>query len=125
MSRILIVEDDAASRRLVRDILRHRHHEVIEAASIDEGRALLHQVAPELVLLDIHIAGHRAEALLTEIRNDPGLVTLPVVAITAQAMRGDRERLLAAGFNGYVSKPINTRAFGLEVESFINEQVNP
>jgi two-component system cell cycle response regulator DivK len=119
MSRILVVEDNAANRLLVRDILRHRGHEIFEAASVEEGRAWLQRQALDLVLLDVRIPGGGGEQLLREIRSDPRFTAVPVVAVTAQAMRGDRERLLAAGFDGYVSKPIDTRGFGPEIESFV------
>ena len=123
MSRILIVEDNAMHRRLVRDILRPRGHELLEAETIDAGRALLAGEPPDLVLLDVHVTGGGGETLLREIRADARLAGLPVVAVTAQAMRGDRERLLSAGFDGYVSKPISARNFGAEIEAYIHREL--
>ncbi len=119
MSLILVVDDNAASRRLVCDVLHHRGHELLEAASAGEGLALLHQCVPDLVLLDVRIPGGGGETLLREIRSDTRFISIPVVAVTAQATCGDRERLFAAGFNSYVSKPINAWAFGPDVESLI------
>lgn len=120
-ARILVVEDHPLNRKLVRDILEHRGHEIIEATSVAEGRERLREARPDLVLLDVHMPGGGGEILLAEIRSspDPALARLPVLAVTALAMRGDRERLLRAGFDGYFSKPIDTRRFGPEVEAFL------
>ncbi|MBX3203541.1 MAG: response regulator [Labilithrix sp.] len=119
MSVILVVEDHPMNRLLVRDVLEHRGHEVVEARNVDEAARALAARVPDLVLLDIQIPGGGGEAVLRSIREHPELATLPVVAVTAFAMAGDRARLLAAGFDGYVSKPIDTRAFGPTVEAFI------
>lgn len=121
MSRVLLVEDDEMNRHLFREILRYRGHDVIEAATVDEGREQLRREIPDLVLLDIRIPGGGGEALLKEIRADPRLMGLPVIAVTAEAMQGDRERFLRAGFDGYISKPVDTRRFGPEVEAFIKQ----
>lgn len=114
---VLVVEDNPLNRILVREILEHRGHVVIEAGTVDEARSRLRDRVPDLVVMDIRIPGGGGEALLREIRCDPALARLPVMAVTAQAMRGDRERLLAAGFDAYVSKPIDTRSFGETLEA--------
>ncbi|MBX3219172.1 MAG: response regulator [Labilithrix sp.] len=119
MSVILVVEDHPMNRLLVRDVLEHRGHEVVEARNVDEAARALAARVPDLVLLDVQIPGGGGEAVLRSIREQAELATLPVVAVTAFAMAGDRARLLAAGFDGYVSKPIDTRAFGPTVEAFI------
>lgn len=119
MSRVLVVEDHPLNRRLVRDILEHRGHEVVEATDVDSARERLREPLPEIVLLDIQIPGGGGEALLRHIRGDAALARLPVIAVTALAMVGDRARLLGAGFDGYISKPIDTRAFPVEVEAFV------
>jgi len=118
-ARILVVEDNPMNSMLVRDILQHRGHEVLEAATIEAGRAMLRGASIDLVLMDVEFPGGGGVALLREIRDDPSLAQLPIVAVTALAMRGDRERLVAAGFDGYISKPIDTRAFGPTVEAFL------
>ncbi|MHB2019893.1 MAG: ATP-binding response regulator [Candidatus Xenobia bacterium] len=115
--KVLIVEDNLLNRRLVRDILCHRGHQVLEAGSVPEARACLRESLPDVVLLDIQIPGGGGEMLLAEIRQEPRLASLTVVAVTAFAMSGDRERLLAEGFDAYISKPIETLTFGPEVES--------
>jgi diguanylate cyclase (GGDEF)-like protein len=121
MSRILMVEDNPMNRRLVRYVLEFRGHEVIEAGSVDEGRQRLARRLPDLVILDLNLPGGGGELLLREIRGEARLRALPVVAVTAYAMEGDRERLLREGFSGYISKPIDTTTFGPQIESFLDK----
>ncbi len=118
-AKILVVEDNPLNLRLVRDILEHRGHEIVTARSVPGARKRLEATLPDLVLLDIQLPGGGGEKLLEEIRGNPTLAHLPVVAVTALAMDGDRERLLRLGFDGYVRKPIDTRLFGPAIESFI------
>jgi len=108
---VLVVEDNVINRRLLEDLLVYGGHEVWEAGSVPEALARLQQGVPDIALLDIQIPGGGGESLLQQIRADPRTVALKVVAVTALAMQGDRERLLAAGFDAYVSKPIDTREF--------------
>lgn len=121
-AKILVVEDNLLNQRLVRDILEHRGHEISVARTVASARKRLEAERPDLVLLDIQLPGGGGEKLLAEIRANPSLANLPVVAVTALAMDGDRERLLRLGFDGYVSKPINTRSFGSVIESFIKKK---
>ena len=114
---ILVVEDNALNRRLVQVTLEARGHRIVEAGSVEEARAALERHQPDMVLLDVQIPGGGGELLLSEIRRDPLAAGLTVVAVTALAMSGDRERLLSHGFSGYISKPIDVRTFASEVES--------
>jgi CheY-like chemotaxis protein len=116
--RILVVEDNPSNRLLVNDILVYRGHEVILATTAAEARTLL-KPPPDLIVMDLQLPGEDAEVLLQEIRSDPELAPLPVIVVTACAMTGDRERLLQAGFDGYMSKPIDTRAFGPLIEKYL------
>lgn len=118
-AKIFIVEDNPLNLKLHRDILEYRGHEVSFATTVPEARARLQAERPDVVLLDIHVPGGGGEQLLREIRDTPPLADLPVVAVTALAMEGDRERLLALGFDGYLAKPIDTRTFGPTIESFL------
>lgn len=118
MGRILVVEDDPWSRRIVTDLLEMKAHEVLAADSVERAREMLGR-APELVLLDIHVPGGGGEALLAEIRAHATLRDLPVIAFTASAMAGDRERFLRQGFTSYLSKPIDVRAFGEIIERYL------
>lgn len=120
MGRILVVEDDPWSRRIVCDLLEMRGHEVLSASGVSEGRTLLAE-RPDVVLLDIHIPGGGGELLLREIRADETFGTLPVIAFTASAMHGDRERFLRIGFTSYLSKPIDVASFGVAIEKHLTE----
>ncbi len=117
MAKILVVEDDPWSQRIVCELLQMRGHEVLPAFDVATARTLLAR-QPELVLLDIHVPGGGGETLLREIRATAGLATLPVIALTASAMSGDRERLLRIGFTAYMSKPIDVRSFGATIEAY-------
>jgi CheY-like chemotaxis protein len=119
--RVLVVEDHPLNRTLTRLILETRGHEVLEATDVSAGREHLRQQPPDLVLMDIQVSGGGGEAFMREIKRDPVLRMVPVVAVTAYAMRGDRERLLAAGFDGYIDKPIDVETFGPTVEGYVPE----
>jgi CheY-like chemotaxis protein len=118
-ARILIVEDDALNRLLLHDILELRGHAVVEASTVDEARRRLEADHLDLLLLDVQIPGGGAEAVIRHARARAEYAEIPIVAVTSLAMPGDRERLLGSGFQGYFSKPIDTRTFGAVVESFL------
>ena len=110
MPKILIVEDSPDNMKLFRTLLTLKGHEV---AGLSGGEGLLDAIergAPDLVLMDIQLPGKDGFALLKEIRSSP-FGTVRVVALTAHAMTGDRERALQAGFDGYITKPIDVRSF--------------
>ena len=114
MSKILIVEDSPDNMKLFRTVLTLKGHEV---TGLPGGEGLLETIertAPELVLMDIQLPGQDGFELLKEIRESP-FSALRVVALTAHAMTGDRERALAAGFDGYITKPIDIRNFPTQV----------
>ena len=117
MARILVVEDDLWSRRLVFELLMMRGHDVLCAAGVSDGRAQLDSVRFDAVLLDINIPGGGGEILLREIREYNAVI--PVIAFTASTMAGDRERFLSEGFTGHISKPIDVKSFGETVESYL------
>jgi len=102
--RILVVEDNELNMKLFRDVLVAGGYRTLEATSGGEAVELATEHAPDLVLMDIH--GVQA---LGRLRANERTAAIPVLALTAQAMDGDRERFLAAGFNGYLSKPVNVR----------------
>ena len=108
---VVVVEDNVRSRRLVRDLLELNGFDPVEAESAEEGLAAVRGSQPSLLLMDIQLPGMDGEAALRELKADPDTAGIPVVAVTAYAMRGDEERLLAAGFDGYIAKPIDTRSF--------------
>jgi two-component system cell cycle response regulator DivK len=108
---ILIVEDNEKNMKLVRDLLQFKGYRTLEAANVADGIALAAAHHPDLVLMDIRLPGEDGVTGLRRLRARPGLLAVPVVALTAFAMREDRERLLDAGFDGYLSKPIDVQSF--------------
>jgi two-component system, cell cycle response regulator DivK len=121
-ARILIVEDNPLNRLLIHDILELRGHQVFEAATVEEARQTLASLRPDLLVLDVQIPGGGGEAIIREVRKREDLADLPIVAVTSLAMPGDRERLLSIGFQGYLSKPIDTRTFGAAIESYLKAE---
>jgi CheY-like chemotaxis protein len=112
---ILVVEDTPANLALARKLLRAAHHEVLTAETATAGVALTRERLPELVLMDLGLPDMDGWQALKEIRADPGTTDVRVVAFTAHAMVGDCERVLAAGFDGYLSKPIDFSTFAEQV----------
>jgi CheY-like chemotaxis protein len=107
--RILVVEDNEMNMKLLRDVLVATGYRTLEATTGREAVELATEHAPDLVLMDIQLPDLDGAQALRRLRADGRTATIPVLAVTAQAMHGDRERFLAAGFDGYVSKPVNVR----------------
>ena len=118
--RILVVEDNALNLKLVRDVLTASGYEVVEAQTGEEGVALAATCDPDLVLMDLQLPGIDGYEALHLLRRDPRLGGVPVVAVTAFAMREDRERTAREGFDGYLDKPISVRALPGQVDEFLN-----
>lgn len=115
--KMLLVEDNELNRRLLREVLRHGGHSWEEATTAAEALAALGRPPPPaVVLLDIDVPGGGL-TVAAHIRATPALAGVTTIAITALAMRGDRERFLAAGCHGYISKPIDVKSFVAEVET--------
>jgi two-component system, cell cycle response regulator DivK len=108
---ILIVEDNEKNRKLVRDVLQWKGYRTIEAETAEIGLALARESNPVLILMDIQLPGMSGIDALLELRADAATRSIPVVAVTASAMMQDRQRILAAGFDAYQSKPIDVKAF--------------
>jgi two-component system cell cycle response regulator DivK len=106
---ILVVEDNEKNMKLVRDVLVATGYRMLEAETGHQAIALAAEHAPDLVLMDIQLPDIDGVHALRRLRADDRTASIPVLAVTAQAMHGDRERFLAAGFDGYVSKPLNVR----------------
>lgn len=116
VARVLVVEDNEQNLELTAFLLEEAGHDVLAVRSLDEARAALAAEVPDLVLLDMNVAGEDGMRLVDEIRHQPRLVRVPVLALTAHAMRGDRERFLEGGCDGYIAKPIDVRTFVATVE---------
>lgn len=119
MKTILVADDSAVSRELVREALEEIGYRVVEAADGAEALAKALESAPDLALLDIRMPGLDGYATVRAMREDPRLAALPVLALTAFAMRGDDEKAVSAGFDGYLTKPIGIAALRAAVESRI------
>ncbi len=104
---ILVVEDNEKNMKLFRDVLLVKGYRTLEATSGQQAVELAAEHAPDLVLMDIQLPDIDGIEALRRLRADERTASTPVLAVTAQAMQGDRERFLAAGFDGYVSKPVN------------------
>jgi two-component system cell cycle response regulator DivK len=108
---ILIVEDNEKNRKLARDVLQFKGYRTVEAGTAEEGIQLAQESRPALILMDIHLPGMNGIEALRRLRSDPRTEAIPVMAVTASAMTHDRQRILAAGFDGYQTKPINVKEF--------------
>ena len=108
---ILVVEDNERNRKLVRDVLVFKGYRVAEAVTGEEGVRLARELRPALILMDIQLPGISGIDALAQIRADESTRAIHVMAVTASAMSTDRSKILAAGFDGYQSKPINVKAF--------------
>lgn len=118
-ARVLIVEDNEQNLELASFLLEEAGYDVGAAASFGEARAELARQRPDIVLMDMELGGLDGLTLVAEIRSNPE-ARFPILALTAHAMRGDKERFLAGGCDGYISKPINTKTFAAEVTSYLN-----
>jgi CheY-like chemotaxis protein len=121
MIRILVAEDNAVNRELLRELLEARGYAVFEACDGQEALQMIEQSRPELVLLDIGMPVLDGFAVIRKIRENPRLAPLPVVAVTAYAMRGDREKILSSGFDGYLSKPLNPASLTAELDRLLTK----
>lgn len=118
---ILIVEDNAINRELLRDILVFHGYKIAEASDGQGGVDLARELMPDLILMDIQMPGLDGMTACGILKAEPETRGLKIIALTSFAMRGDREKLLEAGFDGYLSKPINTREIHSLVEQWLNE----
>ena len=119
MEKVLIVDDNRASRDLIRAILKPVRCDVIEASHGQQGLDLLREEHPDLVLLDIDMPGLDGLAVVRIIRQDAAFADLPVVAVTAFAMDGDRQKAMAAGFTAYVTKPVRAAVLRQQVKQLL------
>ena len=123
---ILVVEDNEKNLKLVRDVLQYAGYDVVAATSAEHGVAIAIDSPPDLVLMDLQLPGMDGTEALRLLRDSPRTRSVPVVAVTAFAMKDDRERALNAGFDGYLEKPISVQALPEQVRSFLpTKEVSP
>jgi|SRR4051812_22055864 two-component system cell cycle response regulator DivK len=111
MARVLVVEDNAANMTFAVFLLRSVGHEVLTALDAEAGLAVARTEHPDLILMDIQLPGMDGLEATALLKLDAATRTIPVIALTALAMKGDEERILAAGCDGYIAKPIAYKAF--------------
>jgi len=119
---ILIVEDNDKNLKLVRDVLQHRGYQTIEAGTGEDGVRLAKERHPDLVLMDILLPGIDGIAALGQLRADTATRAIPVIAVTASVMTHDRKKIMAAGFDGYQSKPIKVKEFIQAVREMLDRR---
>jgi CheY-like chemotaxis protein len=116
---ILIVEDNEANQLLASSVLEREGYRVELAASAREAVERLTTNQPDLILMDVQLPGEDGLGLTRRLKADPRTAMIPIVALTAHAMVGDREEALAAGCVGYIAKPINTRTLGEQIRRYL------
>ena len=123
-STILYVEDNPDNRMLVRRILLAENYKLLEATNAFEAINLLEITIPDLILMDINMPDMDGYTLTTKIRSMPGLGRVPILALTANVMRGDKEKTLEAGCDGYIQKPLDVDQLTREIEKFLARRAN-
>jgi len=117
---ILVVDDNPTNLKLVSDLLEFDGYEIIKAEDAEQAQALLKEQLPDLILMDIALPGMDGLTLTRLLKAEQRTRHIPVIALTAFAMKGDEEKAVAAGCDGYVTKPIDTRALGIKVAEHLN-----
>jgi two-component system cell cycle response regulator DivK len=120
--KILYIEDNPENRLLVRRILQAEGYTVVEAADGPSGLEAAASSPPDLILLDINLPEMDGYELVRRLRQIPGLAATPIIALTAYALKGDRERILYAGCDGYIQKPIDVDSLPVQVASFLKSR---
>jgi two-component system, cell cycle response regulator DivK len=116
---ILIVEDNERNLRLLRDVLNHLGYATLESSTAEDALAVARAQRPALILMDVQLPGMDGVEALRRLRSDPATAEIRVVAVTAFAMPADRERFLAAGFDGYLPKPLDVGGLGRQIASML------
>jgi two-component system, cell cycle response regulator DivK len=116
---VLVVDDNEKNRKLARDVLRHAGIETREAGDARLAIAIAAEQLPDVVLMDIRLPDMDGTQAVRVLKSDPRTAAIPVIALTSFAMKGDRERFLAAGFDAYIEKPISVREFPGQVRGML------
>lgn len=122
VARILVIEDNAENLEVMACLLEAFGHTPLFARDGVEGLAAVAREQPDLIICDLQMPKLNGFDVCRQLKSDPVMCLIPLIAVTAQAMVGDRERVLEAGFNGYISKPINPRNFVEQVESYLTNR---
>jgi two-component system cell cycle response regulator DivK len=122
MAKILIIEDNEQNLYLETFILQKNGHEIIQARNGETGIGLAAKTLPALILLDIQLPGMDGYTVAKELRKNPAIAHIPIIAVTSYAMDGDRDRILEAGCTDYIEKPINPDTFHAEIARHLNDE---
>lgn len=118
-TRVLVVEDNGTNRALMVYLLKASNYKTLEAVDGERGLDIARHERPELIVCDVHLPKLDGYGVLSQLKRDVALRDIPVVAVTALAMVGDRNKILAAGFDGYISKPIEPETFVAQLAAFL------
>lgn len=118
--KVLVVDDNPISRELIHEVLENSDRKVVEADNGEEALKMIASEKPDIVLLDIQLPVFDGYEVLKRVRSDPGMVNLPVIALTAYAMQQDREKALAAGFDDYITKPIDAASLRTRIKNILD-----
>jgi two-component system cell cycle response regulator DivK len=121
---ILYVEDNPDNRKLIRRVLNSEGYGVVEAGNAAQALELLQAQKVDLILMDINMPGMDGYTLTAKIKSIPQFLNMPIIAVTANVMRGDREKSLEAGCDGYIQKPIDIDLLAQQIERFITRRSN-
>jgi two-component system, cell cycle response regulator DivK len=116
---ILIIEDNDENRQLFSLILNHHGYNVVEAINGEKGLSLAREYIPDLILMDIQMPVMDGTATMQSIKADPLLQKIKIIAVTSFAMKGDQDKYLENGFDGYITKPVDTRQLPEQIRSFL------
>jgi len=119
MKKVLVADDKATGRELVRTVLEKIGYAVFEANDGEQAVEEARRIRPDLIILDIHMPGLDGFGVIERLRREDGFRTTPIIALTASAMMGDRERAMSVGFTGYITKPVRLGALRAEVERLL------
>ena len=118
-SKILVVDDNATNLKLISDLLAFEGHEILQATDAEEAQAVLAHALPDLICMDIALPGMDGLTLTRKLKTDERTCRICIVALTAFAMKGDDQKVLDAGCDGYITKPIDTRTFPAQIVKFL------
>lgn len=117
--KILVIDDHPANLKLAGDVLEWQGHEVARAVDANDALASISMLRPDVILMDIELPGMDGLQLTRQLKGDSTTGSIPIIALTAYAMKGDEEKALSAGCDGYLTKPINTRTLGRQIAEIV------
>ncbi len=118
-AKVLVVEDNEMNMQLFEYLLEEGGYQILKATSGEDALRVVAEKMPDLILMDIHLPGMDGLSVVRELKNDSKMQRIPILALTAHAMRGDKDRFLQAGCDGYISKPIDVKTFIPSIQKFL------